>query len=98
FDSLGHKFVHVLDVTLEVPVPRRAPRAHRTERAHAAVLLETLTLVEDDLAGTFVGTGEQRAGHDRVRAGGDRLRNVSGGGHAAGGDRRDVWGPGRRRA
>src|SRR5438876_1025078 len=41
-DSLRHELVDVLDVTLEVTVARRPARAHRAERAHAAVLLESL--------------------------------------------------------
>src|SRR6476659_9975241 len=59
FDSLGNELLDVLDVALEVPVTRRAARAHRSERAHAAVLLEALALVEDDVARALVGACEQ---------------------------------------
>ncbi len=40
--------------------------------------------------GALVGAGEQRAEHDRVGAGGDRLGDVAGAAHAAVGDDRDV--------
>src|SRR5215208_216513 len=59
FDSLGHELFDVFDVTLEVAVARRPTCAHRAERAHAAVLLEALALVEDDVAGTLVGAGKE---------------------------------------
>src|SRR5215208_1904877 len=49
-DPLGDELVDVLDVPLEVPVLRERPRAHRSERAHAAVLLEALALDEHDVA------------------------------------------------
>src|SRR3954451_18480305 len=49
-DPLGHELVDVLDVALEVAVLRERARPHRAERAHAAVLLETLALVEHDVA------------------------------------------------
>ena len=43
---------------------------------------------EHDLAGALVRAGEQRAEHDRVGAGRDRLRDVAGGRQAAVGDHR----------
>ena len=82
-DPLGHELVDVLDVALEVPVLREASRLHRAERAHAAVLLHALAVDEHDVAGSLVRAREQRAGHDRVRAGRDRLRDVAGGGQPA---------------
>src|SRR5579859_6033264 len=75
-DPLRHELVDVLDVVLEVAVLRVAARAHRAERAHAAVLLEALALVHDHFARRLVGAGEHRAEHHRVRAGGERLRDV----------------------
>ena len=41
---------------------------------------------EDHVARRLVDAGEQGAEHHRVRAGGDRLRDVAGGRHAAVGD------------
>src|SRR5438132_8459769 len=89
-DSLGDELLDVLDVPLEVPVLREPPRTHCTERAHAAVLLEPLALLQYALARALVGSREQGAGHDRVRARCDRLRDVPGGSHPAVGDQRDV--------
>src|SRR3954467_5918258 len=87
-DPLGNELLDVLDVTLEVAVLRERARAHRAERAHAAVLLEALALHEDDLARRLLGAGEQRAEHHGVGAGGDRLRDVARRRHAAVGDHR----------
>src|SRR4051794_15256983 len=86
FDPLGHELLDVLDVALEVTVARGAARAHRAERAHAAVLLEALALLQHDVPRALVRPGEQRAGHDRIGAGRDRLRDVAGRGHAPVGD------------
>src|ERR671935_2519957 len=57
-DALGHELLDVLDVALEVAVARRTACAHRTERAHAAVLLEPLALMEHDLAWALVGASQ----------------------------------------
>src|SRR3954447_8561499 len=62
-DSLRHELVDVLDVTLEVPVLRERARPHGAERAHAAVLLEPLALVEHDVARRLVRAREHRAEH-----------------------------------
>src|SRR3954454_13188469 len=86
FDPLGHELLDVLDVALEVTVARGAARAHRAERAHPAVLLEPLALLQHDISRALVRPGEQRARHDGIGAGGDRLRDVAGRGHAAVGD------------
>src|SRR5215831_12604872 len=64
-DPLGHELVDVLDVALEVAVLRERARAHRAERAHAAVLLEPLALMQDDVAGRLVGAREHRPEHHR---------------------------------
>src|SRR5205814_9569038 len=45
-DALRDELVDVLDVALEVAVLRERARLHRPERAHAAVLLEALSLVD----------------------------------------------------
>src|SRR5919197_2108041 len=87
-DSLGDELLHVLDVALEVAVLREAARLHRAERAHAAVCLEALPLLEDHLAWALLDPGERRAEHDGVRARGERLRDVAGELHAAVGDQR----------
>src|SRR5438105_4223766 len=89
-DPLGNELRHVLDVALEVPVTRRTACAHRPERTHASVLLEAFALMQYDFAGTLVRSGEQRAGHDRVRAGRNRFGDVAGGGHPAVGDQRNI--------
>src|SRR5579884_937279 len=47
FDPFGHELVDVLDVALEVAVLGERARLHRTQRAHAAVLLEPLALKQD---------------------------------------------------
>ena len=82
-DALGDELLDVLDVALEVAVLRERAGLHRAERAHAAVLLVALALGVDDLARRLVGAGEDRAEHDRVGAGGDRLGDVARGDHAA---------------
>ena len=83
FDSLRDELLDVLDVALEVAVAGRTARAHRAERAHAAVLLEPFALLEDHVTRRLVGSGEDRACHDGVRAGGQRLRDVARRRHAA---------------
>src|SRR4051794_32309219 len=90
FDALRHELLDVFHVALEVPVLRERPGAHRPDRAHAAVLLVALALIDDHLAGRLVGAGEHRPRHDRVRARGDRLRDVARRGDAAVGDHRHV--------
>src|SRR5262245_27072477 len=55
FDALRDELLDVLHVTLEVPILRERARLHRPERAHAAVLLVPLALVDDDLARRLVG-------------------------------------------
>src|SRR3954454_12958518 len=57
-DALRDELLDVLDVALEVPVLREPARLHRAQRAHAAVLLEALALVDDDLARSLVHPGE----------------------------------------
>src|SRR5205807_10507075 len=78
FDSLGHQLVDVFDVSLEIAVLGERPGLHRSERAHAAVFLETLALVDDHLTRRLVGPREQRADHHAVGARGDRLGDVAG--------------------
>ncbi len=73
-------------------------RAHGADRAHAAVLLELLALVEDDLAGALVRPGEEAAEHDRVGAGRDRLGDVAGELNAAVCDHRNALPGGSLRA
>src|SRR5262249_20717049 len=71
FDAFGNELVFALDVGLEVAVLRALP--HRAERSHAAVDLVAPPLVEDDLARRLVGSGKERADHDGMGAGGNRL-------------------------
>src|SRR5262249_33940500 len=101
-DPFGDELLRLLDVTLEVAVLRVAA-THRAEGFRAAVLLETLALMDDHVAGRLVGPGEHRAEHHRVGAGPDRLRDVPGRrdpavadhrhlGHLGGVvDRRELW-------
>src|SRR2546430_2895330 len=78
FDALRDELLDVLDVALEVAVLRERPRLHGADRAHAAVLLVPLALMDDHLSGRLVSAGQERPGHDRVGALGDRLREVAG--------------------
>src|SRR5437588_2930354 len=77
FDALRDELLDVLDVALEVPVLRERTRLHGADRAHATVFLVPLALVDDHLARRLVGARQQRAGHDRVGARGDRLREIA---------------------
>src|SRR5436190_22529406 len=97
-DSFGNELLDVLDVALEIPVLRKPARAHRADRAHTSVLLEALTLRQDDIAGALVRAGEHRARHDGVGAGGNRLGDVSRGREAPVGDEADVVPRGELRA
>src|SRR5690348_15327135 len=89
-DPLGDQLLDVLDVALEVAILREAARLHGPERTHAAVLLEALTLDENHVARRLLYAREQRADHDDVRPGADRLRDVARGREAAVGDHRDA--------
>ena len=75
-DALGHQLQRVGDFLLEVAVGRAA--RHGAQRAHAAIGLVGAALVEEHLAGRFVGAGEQRAHHRHVGAAGERLGEVAG--------------------
>src|SRR6266850_756299 len=88
FDPFGDQLVHVHIRILEIPVRRAF--LHRAERAHAAVGLVRAALVELDLARRLLGAGEERAEHDDVGAGGERLGDVARVAHAAVGDQRHV--------
>src|SRR3954471_15739864 len=90
FDPFRDELVDILDVALEIAVLRERACAHRAERPHAAVPLESPHWDEDDLARRLVGACEERAEHDRVRTRGDRLRNVAGSREAAVADQRDA--------
>src|SRR3954449_12314454 len=87
-DPLRDELLDVLDVPLEVTVLGEAARLHRAERAHAAVLLEPLALDEDHVSRRLLDAREQRADHDDVRTGADRLRDVAGGREPTVGDHR----------
>src|SRR5256885_14098715 len=93
-DAFGNQLVVGQDVVLEVAVfrvgPRLTPRLHRTERTHAAVRLELLSVDEDQLAGRLVTSREKRAEHDGVSTGCDCLGDVTRIGNAAVGDDRNA--------
>ena len=80
-DPLCDELVVARDIRLEVAIPRvrglLAARLHRAERSHAAVGLELLAVDEEHVAWALVGSREERAEHDRLRAGHERLRDVS---------------------
>src|SRR5262249_38939512 len=48
------------------------------------------TLIEVDLAGAFLGAGQERADHGAIGAGSERLREIAGELHAAVGDHRRI--------
>src|SRR5947208_12257254 len=50
---------------------------HRAERPHAAIGFERAALIENDLAGTLIRAGEQRADHHGISAGGDGFSDVA---------------------
>ena len=87
-DAFGHELERVLDVLLEIAVGRAT--RHGADRAHAAIGLIGAALIEIDLAGAFVGAGEQRADHHAVGTGGKRLGEIAGIFDAAVGDHRHV--------
>src|SRR5207302_8560385 len=93
-DAFGNQLVVGQDVILEVAVfrvgPRLTPRLHRTERTHAAVRLELLSVDEDQLAGRLVTARQKRAEHDGVSTGCDCLGDVTRIGNAAVGDDRNA--------
>ena len=51
---------------------------HGADRSHAAIRLEGAALVQNQLAGTLVGAGEQGADHDCARTRGQRLGDIAG--------------------
>src|SRR5690606_39075292 len=89
-DALRDELLQLLARVLEIAVGRAVPLRHRAERAHAAIGLVRAALIELDVAGRFLGAGEQAADHRRVRAGRDRLRDVAGVANAAVRDERHV--------
>ncbi len=91
FDSFGDQLQIIADVLLEIAV-RRAP-GHGAQRAHAAIGLVGAPLVQEHLARTFVGAGEERSDHHAIGAGGDGLGDVAGKLDAAVGDDRNVLFP-----
>ena len=58
-DALGHQFLHLLRVTLEVTVLRTVFLFHGFERAHTTVALELTAVVDNRVARTLLGTGYQ---------------------------------------
>ena len=94
-DALGDDLVVGGDVGLEIAVlgVGLAPaRAHRAERAHAAVALELLAVGEHDLTGGLLAAGQQGAEHDGVGAGHEGLADVARVLQAAVRDERDSGG------
>src|SRR5690606_28944973 len=81
FDALRDELVIAGHIGLEVAVLRvrglLAAGLHRTERTHAAVLLELLASLEDDLSRRLVGSGQERAEHHGIRPGDQRLGDIT---------------------
>src|SRR6185437_7794724 len=99
-DALGDDLVVAGDLGLEVAVlgvGLLAAARHRAEGAHATVGLVLLAVDEDQVAGRLLAAGQQRADHDRVGAGDDRLRDLARVLESAVGDDRDAGRPGRQR-
>src|SRR5471032_1232089 len=74
FDAFRHE-LQIFRVGLEVAVLRTL--LHGADGAHSAVRLVRAYLEENDVARGFLGAGEERADHHRVRAGRERLDDVS---------------------
>src|SRR5205807_1712386 len=103
FDAFRHELLgglrpRAVEVELVLKVPIAAAAAHRADRAHAAVLLEAASLIQNHLARALVGAREQIADHRRARADRERLGDVARVADAAVGDDRDVVRLGRPRA
>ena len=95
FDAFGDELL-VGCAALPVAIFRAV--LHRAERAHAAIDLVTAALVEHEIAGGFVGAGEERADHDARGARRDRLGDVARVLDATVGDDRDAVAIGGARA
>src|SRR5690606_23308320 len=90
FDAFGHQFGGAGFDVLEVSVAGAVALVHGAERAHAAVGLVAAALVEFDVAGGFLGAGQEAADHHGVGAGGDGLGDVAGEADTAVGDQAAV--------
>src|SRR3990170_2428772 len=92
-DAFRHELVGAagrvqIEFVLEIPIA--AATAHGADRPHAAVLLETAALIQNQLARALVGPGEEIADHHRARADRDCLRHTARKADAAVGDDRYV--------
>src|SRR5580704_19389703 len=72
--AMGHATLYSLRLMLavahrELSVAVAGALVHRAERSHPAVKFVGAPLVENRLAGTFLGAREQRSNHDAVGAG-----------------------------
>src|SRR5258708_21338579 len=88
FHTLGHQLVRAVFIVLEIAVA--GTLLHCAQRSHAAVRLVRAPLEQFDLAGRFLGAGEQSAEHDRISPRGDRLSDAARITDAAVGDHRYV--------
>src|SRR5699024_4293355 len=77
-DPLANEFLGVDDIVLEIAVLGVRAGFHGAHRAHAPVLLEPFALVQHDIAGALVDTGEHAAEHHRVGTGGERFGDITG--------------------
>src|ERR1700722_14471583 len=86
-DSLRHMLA-VGDGQLSVAIA--GALVHRAERSHPAIKFVGAPLVENRLAGTFLGAREQRSNHHAVRAGRNRLGDIAREPDSAVCDHRDI--------
>ena len=76
-NALGHQFLGILGVALEVAVLRAVLLLHGLQGAHAPVALELTTVIYNGVARTFLRSGHQRAHHHARPSGGQRLHDVA---------------------
>ena len=76
-DALGHQFLHLLGVALEVTVLRTVLLLHGLERTHTTIRLELTTVVDDRIARTLLGTCHERAHHHATATSGQGLHDIA---------------------
>ena len=91
-DAFGDKLGGFLDAGLAIAIGGALD--HGAHGAHSAVTLEAFAVTDDEFAGGFIESREERAHHDAGGAGGDGLGDVAGVADAAVGDDGDAGGSG----
>src|SRR6185295_1571405 len=87
-DALRDELLQLFGRILEIAILRAVRLRHRSERAHAAIRLVGRALVQLDFARRLFGASEQTANHHAVRAGDQRLGDITGEANAAVRDQR----------